>query len=1446
MELKDAVTSGNPTDIQYLYHAIKDYNQGTSSRSTFQFKLHLPTNWDGNEVKRLQEWLTILGFQEEFFSSKVVYTSQNLIEIYRLLVAHTLESAGTVGVSGGVKLFDTAVKAKGISPLTIINPSTMEADNRNRSVSDGSLLVNTRGSYNMRVLTDRIYDGSDDEDSPSGLTPTFRAINDSTLDYSSCKLSINNSIFGQRLSPRSLMAPSPTSSITQQLQGVRVSSNEEVLATLHEVEVNIGEEYIDIDSSSHSDIVTSFGAVVKVESDGTNGTSSLLTLGVDHSTTSSSMAKQVTRLVSNMNPVKSSIDSFPVSESKTNHGSAISPTSPNLLGGSISSTLHHSPGWSEERQRKHINRHALRRSNSMPIKFTQNVNIGTPGGVSLSQQEPSSSSRADNFQTPQSRFKFSGRGDNDWGTSQPASVTCLSRMASFLPPASVSSEKCNQFSSNSSLSSTFPSSGGTCASHSSTNSKANITNIFNTYSTSANRERLKPTSTSYSSFMSISNNYGLGGIPALHMTDRGRLMSPVTTCHSLQGRDSMSPLLVHSVQSADNFYRSNPHSETDFSNQSNDDGNVDISVSYLESQYNEHVQPNTDVIRDRRRRRNSIAKERRRSFGRHRVVQPLMLDNDDSMYAISLSPGVSQQAATSTRKKRLSGAMILSAMPNLHELNFTNMVVGGYYQHSFQDNKPVIAPVANGGISVVGVRLCRTSNTLELQLNIPGNGMQIYSLGTSWKVMSAAPTGYLVGSCDSFANVSSRSILFYLPYHPYEWIAVSSARNRCMKVINSIFAFSSLSLDIKTPIETIPNEFLGASNCYVSVSSDSNMFIDHPKEWNQSWLIMSILEFLIGVDGGSNAASTVATTSHAYGTRRGKAPFLASCITPEEILSYKLVSKTWVKCYYSLLARHISITSNLLPLTWQNWARFYTSHQFGFYLSDGACKEVYAVLNTSHPSQAHMEAVSIMDITDLQRRNMESSLSQELQISMVTSSLVSLNICPNLVQIYSVFKSEYKEPESWKLKSHEVHSAATGNSQRYKIKSKKDGNYQYIRMEFCTGGDVEHIIRVNKHLPISTIRSYLFQMCYALYSCRVELDLRHYDIKLLNFFATNGLSLFSHSSSAYRALTRPGLTIDQDKFINIRVGLGPSIYSLIINSQNNELIKLADFGTSYIGMKGLGQCITIEQFTTLENTPIEFLLLGSDARQSYSSDTFCLGLSFLHLMTGYEPYEELLKDVHCPEYLRDRLKVYYDTNDSTSPYYIISELMACVDTSSADDAAQEYVLYDTLYRYLVLFGFGYKMDVIYHNNVIFQTLYNTLVVTNDTASTALEFERLRQCRRQWQNDRQCWSIHVGVSPVMIHLRQRLSQLGNGSMSLLESMVNFDPSRRCSMLEALHHPIFNCFLEDQVNNYDSEMTLVDDMNTAGAVRRQRSTSGTIYFNKSYMHYHRGSSDSLPHR
>ena len=41
------------------------------------------------------------------------------------------------------------------------------------------------------------------------------------------------------------------------------------------------------------------------------------------------------------------------------------------------------------------------------------------------------------------------------------------------------------------------------------------------------------------------------------------------------------------------------------------------------------------------------------------------------------------------------------------------------------------------------------------------------------------------------------------------------------------------------------------------------------------------------------------------------------------------------------------------------------------------------------------------------------------------------------------------------------------------------------------------------------MRSMLFQIFYAMYACREKLALRHFDVKLLNFFVTKGLAILS-------------------------------------------------------------------------------------------------------------------------------------------------------------------------------------------------------------------------------------------------------------------------------------------------------------------------------------------------
>merc|ERR1711988_51157 len=82
------------------------------------------------------------------------------------------------------------------------------------------------------------------------------------------------------------------------------------------------------------------------------------------------------------------------------------------------------------------------------------------------------------------------------------------------------------------------------------------------------------------------------------------------------------------------------------------------------------------------------------------------------------------------------------------------------------------------------------------------------------------------------------------------------------------------------------------------------------------------------------------------------------------------------------------------------------------------------------------------------------------------------------------------------------------------MRDKKSGNFTYVRAEYCSGGDLEEIVRNAGLLDINTVRVMFLQMCYALYSCREQFQLRHFDLKLLNFLATDTTSLlWSHSES---------------------------------------------------------------------------------------------------------------------------------------------------------------------------------------------------------------------------------------------------------------------------------------------------------------------------------------------
>ena len=181
--------------------------------------------------------------------------------------------------------------------------------------------------------------------------------------------------------------------------------------------------------------------------------------------------------------------------------------------------------------------------------------------------------------------------------------------------------------------------------------------------------------------------------------------------------------------------------------------------------------------------------------------------------------------------------------------------------------------------------------------------------------------------------------------------------------------------------------------------------------------------------------------------------------------------------------------------------------------------------------------------------------------------------------------------------------------------------------------------------------------------------------------------------------------------LNLEYGFDQSKYCIpLCNYKKSDdrrkqhvLIKLADFGTSSINIHEINNNITVNHFNTLENTPIEYLLLGSYCRQSYSADTYCLGLCYFHLLSGYEPYEVLLAEVKCPTYLVRKLKKLFDPKkrnqmdvDGDSARSIYTVVQTVIESLQADDDEEPgAVFYDTLYRYFVMFYKSTDLNSVY-------------------------------------------------------------------------------------------------------------------------------------------------------
>lgn len=302
----------------------------------------------------------------------------------------------------------------------------------------------------------------------------------------------------------------------------------------------------------------------------------------------------------------------------------------------------------------------------------------------------------------------------------------------------------------------------------------------------------------------------------------------------------------------------------------------------------------------------------------------------------------------------------------------------------------------------------------------------------------------------------------------------------------------------------------------------------------------------------------------------------------------------------------------------------------------------------------------------------------ELAVSVLLSSLVRRGVCPNFVVTRGLFSCAHEPPaRHWGSADDKRPKGASYVSPKVKRLPKepgpnKRGRYQYIRMELCDEGDAEEYLKrqPNEAIPPVEARQLLFQMAFSLHAAADRFSLKHYDVKLLNFFLQ-------------------GVKSDKSGDVVMRYGLGEHTFALRSAPGEGVIAKLADYGTANIDSGSCGQPVTIAQFTTLENTPIDFLILGDAAYQGHGHDCFGLGLCMLHLFTGHAPYEEILEDATCPQNLKRELRMLWE-NEGESDYSVIRSLILSDVYKDEEghiiEGEPDEVLYDTLYRFLVLFG----------------------------------------------------------------------------------------------------------------------------------------------------------------
>jgi serine/threonine protein kinase len=424
----------------------------------------------------------------------------------------------------------------------------------------------------------------------------------------------------------------------------------------------------------------------------------------------------------------------------------------------------------------------------------------------------------------------------------------------------------------------------------------------------------------------------------------------------------------------------------------------------------------------------------------------------------------------------------------------------------------------------------------------------------------------------------------------------------------------------------------------------------------------------------------------------------------------------------------------------RSWAAFLECYPWGKFLAEGAYKSVYKVWSAP---RRRMEAISVMDINAIAETGNLPVIQAEIQAACLLSHLVRTNVCPNFLNTFQVFvfgaspsnqedddfqglwgspTSGHEEEEGQQNRddscpfdsvyipnvtvAKQILSSSTSSTSQSALLHKRakkcslliqslkeqlpsqftstttsqGASYQYIRMELCSSGDVEELLRRREPgvlaLEMEACKASVgnrggeayraaqlalqradaqaandaaqmaFQMAFSLYAARERLSFRHFDVKLLNFLAKPAVDLAneevheknviekSDSTSIVRlcySIGERNVNVDlplRGESKSGRTGSGQEDDDL---SSSGHIIKLADYGTANTNPNTIEKPVHYTHFTTLENSPPEYLILGDAATQGYGADTWALGLCILHLFTGSCPYEEMMTTVSRDE-----------------------------------------------------------------------------------------------------------------------------------------------------------------------------------------------------------------------